>query len=205
MRIFAIIFFAAGVWVSAAQTNTSTNGVDALLALVTTNHPAASHAGSPTLSRGPMKIDSDGPANFDFNRHWATYCDNVVVSDAQMKLTCEWLGANLPQNGERMTNIVAETNVIMDFVDEKGQQTRALGDKAVYYFHVEGGVTNETVTLTANPPGKPRIEQAQNTMTGDVIVWDRTTDQVHVTGNFRGEYWNTNSASGTNKDNPFLK
>jgi lipopolysaccharide transport protein LptA len=202
MKIFcsAMLFLAAGILYASAQTNTVANTVTNK---VTT--PVANHPGTPNVARGPIKIDADGPADFDLNRHWVTYRDNVVVTDPQMKMTCEWLEANLPMNGGGMTNIVARTNVVMDFTDEKGQKTRATGDQAVYFFHVENGVTNSTVTLTANPPGKPKVVQAQNTMTGDAIIWDRVTDQVHVTGNFHAEYWNTNSTTGTNKDNPFLK
>jgi lipopolysaccharide transport protein LptA len=190
MKIFysAILFLVAGLSYASAQTNL--------------NSPA-NHPGEPKVSRGPIKINADGPTVFDLNHHYVTYTENVVVTDPQMKLTCEWLEANLPANGERMTNIVAQTNVVMDFTDEKGQKTHATGDRAVYYFHVENGVTNETVTLTANPPGKPKVEQAQNTMTGDAIIWDRTTDQVRVTGHFKGAYWpNTNSPAGTNSNQP---
>jgi lipopolysaccharide export system protein LptA len=190
MKFFysAILFLAAGILFASAQTNT-----------------AAGNPGPPKIERGPIKIDADGPTDFDLNRHWVTYSEKVVVTDPQMKLTCEWLKANLPVNGEHMTNIVARTNVVMDFVDEKGQKTRATDDPAVSFFHVENGVTNETVTLTANPPRQPKVEMPENTMSGDAIIWDRTTDQFHVTGHFQGEHWDTNSVSGTNKDNPFLK
>jgi lipopolysaccharide transport protein LptA len=186
MKMFylAILFLAAGLAFASAQTNL--------------NSPA-DHSGAPKIARGPLKINAEGPTAFDLNHHFVTYTENVVVTDPQMKLTCEWLQANLPVNGGRMTNIVAQTNVVMDFTDEKGQKTRATGDQAVYYFHVENGITNETVTLTANPPGKPKVVQEQNTMTGDAIIWDRTTDQVRVTGHFQGIYLpNTNSPAGTN-------
>jgi lipopolysaccharide export system protein LptA len=186
-----ILFLIAGIGISSAQTTT---GIP--------QSGTAGHAASPKLSRGPTKIDANGPADFDLGRHWVTYRNHVVVSDTQMKLTCEWLEANLPQNGTHMTNIVAETNVVMDFVDEIGQRTRAMGDKAVYYFHVQDGVTNETVTLTANPPNKPKVEQPENTMTGDAIIWDRVTDHVYVTGKFRDIYTPTNSPAGTNLGKP---
>ena len=192
MKIFypAILFLAAGLLGASAQTNLNSPP----------NHP-----GEPKVARGPLKINADGPTVFDMNHHYVTYTENVVVTDPQMKLTCEWLEANLPVNGEHMTNIVARTNVVMDFTDEKGQQTHATGDQGVYYYHVENGITNETVTLTANPPGKPKVEQAQNTMTGDAIIWDRATDQVRVTGHFQGTYLpNTNSPAGTNS-NPIFQ
>ena len=36
------------------------------------------------------------------------------VDDPEMKLTCEWLVADLPQTGGRVDHIVAETNVVID-------------------------------------------------------------------------------------------
>src|SRR5580692_188980 len=188
----AILLLAAGLSLALAQTNTN-------------SAVAPSRPGMPKLPRGPLDINADGPTVFDLNRRWATYTENVVVSDQQMKLTCEWIEANLPLNGVPITNILARTNVVMDFVDEKGQKTRATGDQAVYYFHVQNGVTNETVTLTANPPGKPEVTQGKDTMTGDAIIWDRTTDQVRVTGHFKGMLWpSTNSPAATN-NNSILK
>jgi hypothetical protein len=103
---FAILFFAVA-WTACAQTNANTNGVNALLALVTTNPPPPSNGFM--ASRGPITIDAAGPAVFDINGHWVFYSDNVSVTDAQMNLTCQWLKHNLPQNGEQITNILAET------------------------------------------------------------------------------------------------
>ena len=48
----------------------------------------------------------------------------------------------------------------------------ATGDKAVYDYDVQDGVTNETVTLTGNP----QVENAQGRMTGDPIIWDRANN-----------------------------
>jgi lipopolysaccharide export system protein LptA len=195
MRIYlAILFFVAGITALPAQT-TNSNAVNEILALVTTNHPAAPTNTAPKMPRGPTTITADGPANFDLNGHWVTYADHVVVSDAQTKLTCEWLMANLPQGGEHATNVVAETNVVVDFTDEKGQQTHATGDKAVYSYHVENGITNETVTLTGNPP---KLQQGNNVMTGTAIIWDRGTGHVTIE-HPNGVFWqSTNSPSGTN-------
>ena len=190
MKIFypAILLLAAGLSLALAQTNTN-------------SAVAPSRPGMPKLPRGPLDINADGPTVFDLNKRWATYTENVVVSDQQMKLTCEWIEANLPLNGVPITNIVALTNVVMDFTDDKGQHTHATGDKAVYYFHVENGVTNETVTLTANPPAQPKVTQGKDSMWGDDIVWDRTTDQVRVKGHFKGTLWpNTNSPAATNNN-----
>jgi lipopolysaccharide export system protein LptA len=172
--------------------------VEAILALVTTNSPPP--AKPPELfkaPRGPLIIESDGPADFSLNGHWVNYRDNVRATDSQMKLTCEWLEANLPlQSSERFTNIVARTNVVIDFTDNNGQKSRGTGDKAVYFYHVDNGVTNETVTLYGNPP---KLQRGQSIMTADTIIWDRITGDVRTTGNFRGYFvQDTNAPAITN-------
>ena len=130
-----------------------------------TNAPAA-----------PTWIDSDS-AVFDRDGHQATYRGHVHVRDPGMKLNCEWLIINLPQSGGRLNHIVAETNVVIDLLDEKGQTNHATSQRAVYDFAVQGSVTNETVTLT----GDPKIENAMGTQSGDVIVWDKIANKFHFT------------------------
>ena len=193
--IYFVILFFFGVWLSQAQTNVNTNGVDAILALVTTNPPAPPPARF-TQTHGPITIEAMGPAVFDWNSHWATYSDNVRVTNGEMTMTCEWLKTDLPQNGEQVTNITAETNVLIDFTDQKGQVTHATGDKAVYYFHVQDGVTNETITLTGNPP---IVRQGLNHISGDAIIYNLMTGLVNVNGPVQGAFWpDTNSVAGTN-------
>jgi lipopolysaccharide transport protein LptA len=127
---------------------------------------------------GPTLIDSDS-ADFDMAAHRAIYRGHVHVNNPQMKLTCALLTADLPQNGGRVNHIVAETNVVIDFTDEKGQNSHATSERAVYDYQVQNGVTNETVTLTGNP--KPKVTDAQGTQSGDVIIWDRANNGFHFT------------------------
>ena len=194
MRVIKLIalFLAAGILSVSAQTNIGTN-VTAAVTPAKTNSPAASR------TQGPIRIHSDGQMEFDVNTYWVTYHDNVRVSDPQMKLTCEWLTANLPkQSSGHITNMVAETNVVIDYTDDSGQKTHVTGDKAVYVFQVIGGKTNETITLTANPPNKPKVESSKGFMTGDTIVWDRVAGKIYMP-DFSGEgSLGTNSPSGTN-------
>jgi lipopolysaccharide export system protein LptA len=136
-----------------------------------TNSPAV-----PPPPRAPKLIHADS-ADFDLNGHQAIYRGHVRVDDPQMKLTCAQLTTDLPQAGERPNHIVAETNVVIDFTDDKGQTNHATGDKAVYIYNVQNGVTNETVTLTGNP--QPQVENAQGTQAGDVIIWDRANNKIH--------------------------
>ena len=140
-----------------------------LLVHAQTNTPAA-----PPAPRAPTLIHADS-ADFDLNGRQAIYHRHVRVDDPQMKLTCEELVADLPQTGGRPDHIVAETNVVIDFTDTKGQTNHATGDQAVYVYSEQDGVTNETVTLTGNP----QMENAQGTQAGDVIIMDLVNNKAH--------------------------
>jgi lipopolysaccharide export system protein LptA len=139
-------------------------------ASVTTNSPDATRP-----PRAPTRIDSDNSADFDLNGHQGIYRGHVRVDDPQMKLTCEQLTTDLPPAGGLPNHIVAETNVVIDFTDAKGQTNHATGDKAVYVYSEQDGVTNKTVTLTGNP----QIENAQGTQAGDVIILDLANNKIH--------------------------
>ena len=183
----------AGVGSLRAQTNT--NAIDEILALVTTNAPVS----KPKPPRQPTKIESDR-VDFDLTARKAIYHGHVRVDDPEMKLTCADLTADLPQNGGHIDHIVAETNVLVDFTDEKGQAMHATGDKMVYNYVVQNGATNETVTLTGNPV----LETAQGKSTGDVIVLDRMRNHLEIINpriiyrqNINGAPPDTNSPSVT--------
>ena len=195
---------------SATNTATTgaTNGVDSILALVTTNRPATPKAtnqpDASNQSHGPITIASTGPLIFDMNNHWVTYSDNVRVTQGQMKLKCEWLKALFSANGDQVqqaTNIVAETNVVVDFVDSKGQKGRAIGTRAVYQLQVQHGVTNETVTLTGNlPDAPPEVMQGPNYtnhLTGTKFTYDVRT-RIWNVEQPSGIFFSTNSSARSN-------
>ncbi len=162
--------------------------------LAQTNSPATTNA-APRVTH----IDSDN-ADFDLTAHTAIYRGDVHVTDPQMKLTCAYLIADLPEAGH-INRIVAETNVVIDFADDKGETRHATGDKAVYTYNVENNVTNEIVTLTGNP----QVTDAQkNVMTGDVITWNRienrfTVKNPHATIQNPESLTKTNFAPQTNQ------
>lgn len=197
MKRFSLIVIAVWCsWMVHAQTDATAQSSPAS---ATTNSPDATRP-----PRAPTRIDSDNSADFDLNGHQAIYRGHVRVDDPQMKLTCAQLTTDLPQAGGRPNHIVAETNVVIDFTDDKGQTNHATSDKAVYLYNVQNGVTNETVTLTGNP--QPQVENAQGTQAGDVIVWDRANNKIHFDNphmifrqNLNGVPADTNSAAaGTN-------
>ena len=170
MKRFSLIVIAVWCgWMVHAQTNVTAQSSPAS---ATTNSPDATPP-----PRAPTLIDSDNSADFDLNGHQAIYRGHVRVDDPEMKLTCAWLVADVPQAGGHPNHIVAETNVVIDFTDDKGQTNHATGDKAVYIYNVQNGVTNETVTFTGN--SQPVMENAQGTQAGDVIIWDRANNKIH--------------------------
>jgi lipopolysaccharide export system protein LptA len=196
-----VLGLACGLTVLVAQTNAGTNGVQSILALVTTNRPPAApatNAPAAKLSRGYIHLESAGPAVFDFNNHCATYSENVSVTNDQMKLTCEWIKAEFTGNWDQATNVVAETNVVVDYIDPKGQRGRAIGTNALYVFQIQNGVTNETITLTGDPPEILEGPNYTNHTSASDIVYDLITRKV-ILHSPSGTYWRTtNNPTGSN-------
>jgi len=159
-----------------ATVSANTNAVSQILALVTTNPPPA----RPQIHPETV-IEADGAADFDQAEHGlrVIYRDHVRVESPGLKLWCEWLVADLDHATGRVTNIIAETNVVIDATDSQGQKMHATGDKAIYVFKDISGSTNETVTLTGNA----KVEYKDITLTGEPIIWDRTHDSLTVPTN----------------------
>ena len=155
-----------------------------------------------TNARGPaakpaaraMTEISSAAADFDLNSHQAVYRGHVVVNDPEMKLRCDQLVVFIPQNGERLNHIEAQTNVVIDFADNHGQMTHATGALAVYRYEVQAGVTNETVTLS----GQPQVESAQGILTGDQITWNRSGNRLSATNPHMIPKQNFEGGTGTN-------
>jgi lipopolysaccharide export system protein LptA len=170
-----------------------------LIALMAVTAGVAARAQSNTNAAPQLlrvtDIHSDS-ADFDGNGHTITYHDNVRVSNPDMKLTCALLIADLPQSGGHVSHIVAETNVVIDATDSKGQTVHATSEKADYIYNVQNGVTNDTVTLTGNP--QPQVEIAQGTNTADIIIWDRANNHYRFIGNFHFSPNRNGEPAGTN-------
>jgi lipopolysaccharide transport protein LptA len=141
-------------------------------AVVATNEPAP--AAAPAHARPATEIFSDS-ADFNLKTHRVVYTGHVRVVDPQMKLTCGIMTATGPQSG-RITNIVAEQDVVIDAVDNEGKPVHATGERAVYQYHVVHSVTNETVELTGNP----RVEKTGYVATADTITWDRVNNTFRL-------------------------
>lgn len=194
MKRFSLILIAGwcGLMVH-AQTNVT---APVSPAGATIQSPAAVAPRAPT----EIHIHSDS-ADFAMTAREAVYRGHVRVDDPQMKLACAQLTTDVPEAGGRPSHIVAETNVVIDFADAKGQTNQGTGDKAVYIFNVQNGVTNETVTLTGNP--QPQVINAQGTQAADIITWDRANNGFKFFGNYHMVlYQNFGGVMGTNSPIP---
>ncbi|MGO8764874.1 MAG: LptA/OstA family protein [Limisphaerales bacterium] len=145
-----------------------------------------------STASGPLTITSR-MVEGDFQTRTVTYIGDVRADDPQMKLTCDWMMATLPQSGGQINRIVCTTNVVID-TDRNGQTNHFTSDKAVYVYNVEGNVTNKTVTLTGNP----RAENAQTITTGDSMVCDLISGQFKVTNQTMKFKQGLTSMTGTN-------
>jgi lipopolysaccharide export system protein LptA len=139
------------------------------------------------------EISSDN-GFFDKNARRLVYSSHVEVTDPRVRLWCERLTIDLPPEG-RPTNVVAETNVIIDLLDEKNQTNHVTADKAVYSFSVAAGVTNELVTFTGSAGKPPAVATADAMIFSEPLIWDRGANKFH----FQNERVILNqSISGTN-------
>ena len=133
---------------------------------------------------------------FDGKARALVYYDKVAATNWQGQLTCGRLTILLPPEGsagDHPTNVVAETNVVIDFL-RNGDMNHGTSDRAIYAYSLVNAVTNETITFT----GHARGENAKGWMTGDPLVWD------NIAGRFYGTDFKTilkpapGSGNGTN-------
>ena len=131
----------------------------------------------------------------------AVYRGNVRLDDPRIQLTCEQLTAVVPEKGNRVEQVIAETNVVIVMLDEKGLTNRAYADRAVYTYEATESITNEVVELSGAE--EPRIERPEGVMYGNPIVWDRTRNQLTARNQrmiYRGDL--KQAAAGAADPNP---
>jgi len=127
---------------------------------------------------GSQDLDlKSGRAFFDGNARVVVFYDHVVVTNFQGRLACERLTVNLPPNDaadSHPTNAVAETNVDIIYVDNKGETNHLVADKGIYLYSVAHGVTNETFTFT----GHASDTTAKYQVSGEPLVWNNISSNL---------------------------
>ena len=137
---------------------------------------------APTEVR-PTEIESSS-GEFFMRSNVFVYHGSVRVDNPQMKLTCELLTIEAPKltNGNKYDRATAVTNVVIDWVDDKGPN-HATAEKAVYTYiltNLAGTLdaaryeTNALVVLYGNPI----VTNTSGAFRGDPIYWDRINDTI---------------------------
>jgi lipopolysaccharide export system protein LptA len=158
------------------------------VALAAQTNVLSSPTQSPALvgpaTNGPTLIQSQS-GQFFLKSNVFIYRGDVRVDNPQMKLTCALLTVEAPKVDEgKFNRATAETNVVIDWVDDKGPN-HATSDKAVYTYNLtntaaapeEHWETNAFVVLTGNPV----VTNLQGTFKADPIIWDRINDVITST------------------------
>lgn len=131
----------------------------------------------------PTDIQSSS-GEFFMKSNVFVYHGDVRVDNPQMKLRSELLTIEAPKltNGNKYNRATALTNVVIDWVDDRGTN-HATSDKAVYTYvitnlsetpDIKRFETNAMVVLTGNPI----VTGPQGTFRGDPIYYDRINDTI---------------------------
>lgn len=147
-------------------------------------------------------IHSDG-GYFDGLANQVVYVGHVLVTDhLRATLTCERLTVGIPQGGTP-TNILAETNVVADFIDEQGMTNHVTANTALYSVSVVNSVTNQVVTFSGGDP-LPKVENPRMVITGEPMVYNVLTKRFSPGTNFTTILKPRSGAgNGTNGASPF--
>jgi len=131
---------------------------------------AQTNPAPPTVSQREIGLHA-GRGYYDGNARQVVYYDHVVITNAQGRLACERLTINLPPEGavdSHPTNAVAETNLDIIYINNKGETNHLTADKGIYDYKVVNTVTNEIFTFT----GHATNTGASYWFTGEPLVWD---------------------------------
>jgi lipopolysaccharide export system protein LptA len=154
----------------------------------------------PSVSEQEIGLHA-GRGYFDGNARQVVYYDHVVVTNSQGRLVCERLTINLPPSNaadNHPTNAVAETNLDIIFVDNKGQTNHLTADRGTYDYSVVNAVTNETFTFS----GHATNSSPQAVISGEPLVWDNIRNRFDF-GTNMDMHIKVKSSSGSTNASPF--
>lgn len=133
-------------------------------------------------------------ADFDLKARTAIYSGSVRVKDPRMDMACEVLIVKMSQTGGKFESVIAEKNVAIEFLDDKGQRIHGTGGRAVYTYNVSKTTTNDVIELFDDP----MLETVQGIWKGDVITLDRANNNIRATNSrmvIRPDSSSTNSTT----------
>jgi lipopolysaccharide export system protein LptA len=140
-------------------------------------------------SSGSLKLPRIGTATNEFTDIFsedyvlqetnALFTGGVYISHTNMNWVCETMTVNLPQEGGRIDSISAEQGVVFDLLTETGQKVHGTGDRALYSFTIDGGVTNNVVRLIGNPA---KLATTNGLIVNRVLILDLGHDKLLAQG-----------------------
>jgi len=127
------------------------------------------------------------------------YRGDVHVDNPQMKLRCELLvteAPKLPTDQGKYDRATATTNVVIDWVDDKGTN-HATAEKAIYTYTLTNTAVAPSIHWETNAflvlIGDPIVTNVQGVFRSDPIVWDRINDVITTTNFNRTDIYQTPS------------
>jgi len=158
-----------------------------------------------------LKVDSDS-GYYDGITNQMVYLGHVfVLYNMKDTLSCERLTVDIPADHGDPTNIVAETNVMVDVLDEKGEAEHLTADKAVYTYqllnpvtnvvksitNVVYAVTNQFITFTGTNP-IPRLVNSNAYVASEPIIFDVIKRSFEFPGHLETHFIQVSSPGKTN-------
>lgn len=183
MRLIPIIFLLL-VCFSLARAQTDIETTEGAGEIMVTEERVAGGSQEtllPAVTNTPPTIEThiySDSVELGIKSRTAIYRGNVRLEDPRIRITCEQLTADVPQEATHVEQVIAETNVVITVIDEKGLTNRAYADRAVYTYQVTESGTNELVELTGD--SDPHVERPEGDLYGNPIIWDRTKNQVRA-------------------------
>jgi lipopolysaccharide export system protein LptA len=128
--------------------------------------PAAKIAAAASTNEEQLTVISSDKLTFDYNKKYAYFDGNVVVTDPQLKLLADRMTVNFDE-GSKVKSIRSEGNVVM-IMDDK----RSRSDTATYDVY-----TGEIIL-----EGNPQVTRGKDVLTGKRIIFWRDSNRMKVEG-----------------------
>ena len=136
----------------------------ALLAAAARAADPAPAAPAPAKADADMTVITSERLTFDYQKHFALFEENVVVTDPQLRILADRLTV-LFDGSNKAQSVRAEGNVFLTQEDKK-----AKADLATY------DVASGEIVLTGNP----QVTRGQDVLTGDKITFWRNDNRMKV-------------------------
>jgi len=150
---------------------------------------ASSGAGGGTNSASSDALKAGGTNSFaevfsqeySVSKTFSAFKGGVRVVDPQRTWTSREITIKSnPAQGEKKVSMVAEKDVVFEFVDERGQKLNGKCDTAYYDYVTTPNGTNDMIRLTGNP----MLQTTNAIVRNDVILLDHSRGKLILPGRY---------------------